>query len=263
MEKIEKQHLRFGLIGKNISYSFSKGYFTQKFKELGLDSHSYENFDFQAIEEFKILLKDSDNIKGCNVTIPYKESVIPYLDKLDPKAEKIGAVNTIHFTENGRIGYNTDAYGFQKSIEPHLKKHHTKALILGTGGASKAVKYVLEEKGIQCTYVSRTPKENQISYVQLDKQLMEAHSVIVNTTPLGTYPDIQNKPAIPYQFLTEKHLLFDLIYNPEKTAFLSAGETQGTGICNGQHMLEYQAEEAWKIWNSEHDKNNITSNELL
>lgn len=250
MEKTEKKQHRFGLIGKNISFSFSRGYFTQKFKALGLQNYSYVNFDFQTIEEFKTLLKDSENIKGCNVTIPYKESVIPYLDSLDPKAEKIGAVNTIHFTANGRIGYNTDAYGFENSIAPHLKKHHTKAFILGTGGASKAVKYVLEEKGIQCTYVSRTPTENQVSYTQLDAQLMETHSVIVNTTPLGTYPDIENKPAIPYQFLTEKHLLFDLIYNPDKTAFLSAGEAQGASICNGSKMLEFQAEEAWKIWNS-------------
>tara|TARA_R110002049_G_scaffold39786_3_gene122084 strand:- start:1057 stop:1809 length:753 start_codon:yes stop_codon:yes gene_type:complete len=250
MEKTEKQHLRFGLIGKNISYSFSKGYFTQKFKDLGLDNHSYENFDFQEIEEFNAVVKNSSNIKGCNVTIPYKESVIPYLDELHPKAKKIGAVNTIHFTKKGRIGYNTDAYGFQKSIEPYLKQHHTKALILGTGGASKAAKYVLEEKGIRSTYVSRTPSENQFSYQQLDENVMRQHTVIVNCTPLGTHPNTTQKPAIPYQLITDKHLLFDLIYNPEKTAFLRTGEALGASICNGQNMLEYQAEEAWKIWNS-------------
>lgn len=250
MEKIEKEQYKFGLIGKDIEYSFSRNYFTHKFKNLGLTNYVYVNFDYQNIEEFKTTLKNNSNIKGCNVTIPYKESIIPFLTSLDAKAKAIGAVNTIKFTENGLIGYNTDAYGFKKSIEPHLKKHHTKALILGTGGASKAVKYVLEELGIVCTYVSRTAKENQFTYTDLNKNKIEEHSVIVNCSPLGTHPNVTEKPAIPYEYLTKNHLLFDLIYNPEKTAFLSAGQAQGAAISNGQHMLEHQAEESWRIWNS-------------
>ncbi len=250
MEKTEKLQHRFGLIGKNISYSFSKRYFIQKFKELGLDNYSYENYDFQNIEEFKSLISSNSNIKGCNVTIPYKESIIQFLNEIDSKAEKIGAVNTIKFTNKGTIGYNTDAYGFQKSIEPHLKKHHTNALILGTGGASKAVKYVLEEMGIICVYVSRKPLKNQIGYTDLDEKIIKKHTVIINCTPLGTYPNVNLKPDIPYLYITKSHLLFDLIYNPNKTAFLSAGEEYGACICNGQDMLENQAEEAWRIWNS-------------
>lgn len=250
MEKTDKEQHRYGLIGKNISYSFSRGYFTKKFKNLGLENYSYENFDFQEIKEFKLLVELNTNIKGCNVTIPYKESIIPYLDELDPKAKKIGAVNTVHFNKGKLIGYNTDAYGFQKSIEPHIKKHHKKALILGTGGASKAISYVLEELGLQCTYVSRNPKKNQLRYTDLEQIVLSKHLVIVNCTPLGTHPNIENKPDIPYQFITKKHLLFDLIYNPEKTAFLATGEKYGASICNGQSMLENQAEEAWNIWNS-------------
>ncbi|WBU89692.1 shikimate dehydrogenase family protein [Cellulophaga omnivescoria] len=250
MEKTEKQKYKYGLIGKDIEYSFSRNYFTQKFKKLGLSNCVYVNFDYQNINEFKTTLKNNTNIKGCNVTIPYKQSIIPFLTSLDAKAKAIGAVNTIKFTENGLIGYNTDAYGFKKSIEPHLKKHHKRALILGTGGASKAVKYVLEELDIICTYVSRSPKENQFTYAELSSSILKNHTVIVNCTPLGTHPNITDKPAIPYQYLTKEHLLFDLIYNPDKTAFLSAGEKQGAAISNGQHMLEYQAEESWRIWNS-------------
>lgn len=250
MEKTEKEQYRFGLIGKNISYSFSRGYFTEKFKNLGLKNYSYENFDLQKIEEFKSLAANKTDIKGCNVTIPYKESIIPFLDELHPKAKKIGAVNTIHFTKNKLIGYNTDAYGFQKSIEPHIKKHHKKALILGTGGASKAVNYVLEEMGLECSFVSRSPKKHQFNYIDLTKEIFSKYLVIVNCTPLGTHPNIERKPSIPYHFLTKKHLLFDLIYNPKKTAFLASGEKYGAHICNGQDMLENQAEEAWSIWNS-------------
>ncbi|MEP0214107.1 MAG: shikimate dehydrogenase [Cellulophaga sp.] len=250
MEKIGKKQHKYGLIGKDIEYSFSRNYFTHKFKDLGLTDCEYVNFDYQNIDEFKTTLKNNSNIKGCNVTIPYKESVIPFLTSLDAKAKAIGAVNTIKFTENGLVGYNTDAYGFKKSIEPHLKKHHTKALILGTGGASKAVKYVLEELGIICTYVSRKAKENQFTYTDLDKNIIKINTVIINCTPLGTHPNITDKAAIPYEYLGKEHLLFDLIYNPNKTAFLKAGETQGATISNGQHMLEYQAEESWRIWNS-------------
>lgn len=250
MGKTGKKQHKFGLIGKDISYSFSRGYFTEKFETLGLKNYSYENFDFQEIEEFKLLVDQNSDIKGCNVTIPYKESIIPYLDEIDPKAKKIGAVNTIHFTNDKLIGYNTDAYGFQKSIEPNIKKHHKRALILGTGGASKAVNYVLEEMGLECCFVSRNPKKNQLGYIDLDKKILSKYSVIVNCTPLGTHPNIDRKPDIPYQFVTKKHLLFDLIYNPEKTAFLASGEKYGATISNGHSMLKNQAEESWSIWNS-------------
>ena len=248
MENTEKS--RFGLVGKNISYSFSKGYFTQKFKELGLGHHSYENFDLSAIEVFQELIQLNKNLKGLNVTIPYKEAVIPYLDELNPKAEKIGAVNTIKFTKKGLKGFNTDIYGFKKSIKPFLKKRHKKALILGTGGASKAVAFVFSELGIKYKYVSRNPKKKQLGYTDLNDEVLKKYTVLINCTPQGTFPNIEDKPAIPYQFITKKHLLFDLIYNPEKTAFLLEGEKQGASICNGLRMLELQAEKSWAIWNS-------------
>ena len=239
---------RFGLLGKNISYSFSQEYFTQKFKNLGLTDHSYENFDIQNIGELKNVLAQ-DNLKGLNVTIPYKQDIIPYLDELDAKAEKIGAVNTIQFTKNGLKGFNTDAYGFQKSLEPFLKPHHNNALILGTGGASKAVRFVLDELGIPNTYVSRSKKEGQYTYGELDKDIIKKNTLIINCTPLGTYPNVEDKPQIPYQHIGGSHLLYDLIYNPEKTTFLTLGEANGATICNGLKMLEQQAEKAWEIWN--------------
>jgi len=248
MKNIEKN--KFGLVGKNISYSFSKGYFTQKFKDLGLDHNSYENFDLSAIEDFQTLIQHNKNLKGLNVTIPYKEVVIPYLNKLDSKAGKIGAVNTIKFTKKGLKGYNTDIYGFKKVIKPFLKKRHRKALILGTGGASKAVAFVFGELGIKHKYVSRNPDENQFGYVDLNEKVLKKYTVLVNCTPQGTFPNIADKPDIPYQFISTRHLLFDLIYNPEKTAFLREGENQGAAISNGLRMLELQAEKSWEIWNS-------------
>ena len=248
MENTEKS--RFGLVGKNISYSFSKGFFTQKFKDLGLDHHSYENYDLATIKDLQDLIRLNKDLKGLNVTIPYKELVIPYLDKINPKAEKIGAVNTIKFTKKGLKGFNTDIYGFKKSIKPFLKKRHKKALILGTGGASKAVAFVFEELGIKFKYASRNPKKNQFGYTDLNEEVLKKYTVMVNCTPQGTFPNISDKPDIPYQFITKKHLLFDLIYNPEKTAFLQEGEKRGASICNGLRMLKLQAEKSWEIWNS-------------
>ncbi|WP_228235480.1 shikimate dehydrogenase family protein [Allomuricauda sp. M10] len=249
MERTEKQTNRFGLLGRNISYSFSQGYFTQKFKDLGLSNYSYENFDIQKIEEIVDILSQ-EHLRGFNVTIPYKEEIIPYLGELDAKAEKIGAVNTIKIAENSLKGFNTDAFGFQKSLEPFLKPHHTKALILGTGGASKAVRFVLDELGITNIYVSRQKKQGQLTYEDLSQSIVEEHTVIINCTPLGTHPNISNKPDIPYSFLNENHLLYDLIYNPDKTTFLALGEAQGAHICNGLQMLKLQAEKAWEIWNT-------------
>ncbi len=247
MEHTEKN--KFGLVGKNISYSFSKGYFAQKFKDLNLDGNTYENFDLPKINDFRQLISQNKNLKGLNVTIPYKEVVIPYLDELNAKAKKIGAVNTIKFTEKGLKGYNTDIYGFKKSIRPFLKKYHEKALILGTGGASKAVAFVFDELGIDFKYVSRNPEKNQFGYTDLNRAILSDYTVLVNCTPRGTFPNIMDKPDIPYQLITDRHLLFDLIYNPAKTAFLEEGEIQGASICNGLKMLELQAEKAWEIWN--------------
>lgn len=243
--------VRFGLIGKNISYSFSRGYFTEKFSDLGLADHSYENFDLQTIREFKGVVENNRNIKGLNVTIPYKEAIIPYLDELDGQAKKIGAVNTVQFTDKGLKGFNTDVYGFRNTIFPYLKTHHKKALILGTGGASKAVAFVLGELGIQNKSVSRNPSDNQINYQAVTESVLQEFTVLVNCTPLGTHPNVDEKPDIPYSSLTERHFLFDLIYNPEKTAFLKEGEIRGARILNGLRMLELQADKAWEIWQGE------------
>lgn len=253
MEKREKKEYmyKFGLVGKTISYSFSRGYFFEKFKELKMPNHSYENFDLDDISEFKKLIENSQDLVGVNVTIPYKEAVIPYLTALDSSAEAIGAVNTIKIEKSGLKGYNTDAYGFQKSIEPFLKKHHKKALILGTGGASKAIAFVLKQLDIEFMFVSRTGKNEGYTYDQLNKNIIETHTLIINCSPVGTFPDITDKPKIPYEFINKKHLLFDLIYNPEKTTFLALGEQNGATTLNGLKMLELQAEKAWEIWNTQ------------
>ncbi len=243
---------KFGLIGKNISYSFSKKYFTEKFKKLGLKTYSYRNYDLPEIEEFPfILYHREEDFQGFSVTIPYKQSIIKYLDGIEGDARSIGAVNTIKVTNNNElVGYNTDVYGFQKSIKPLLKIHHKKALILGTGGASKAVAFAFEKLGVAYKFVSRNENKDYLSYAQLSKKIMEEYTIVVNCTPLGTHPTIENSPNIPYQFLSSKHLLFDLIYNPSETKFLREGRNQGAIIKNGLEMLELQAEKSWEIWNS-------------
>ncbi len=250
MVNTENKTNRYGLVGKNISYSFSKGYFTQKFADMGLNDYSYENFDLQHINEFRELVRNTTGLKGLNVTIPYKEEVLPFLTGLDETAGQIGAVNTIKLRGEELIGYNTDAHGFQKSLEPFLAKHHTSALILGTGGASKAVAFVLRQLGMAFRFVSRNPTHNQMGYTEIDEETLERHQVIINCTPLGTYPNVAQKPPLPYPYLNKEHLLYDLIYNPSKTAFLLEGESRGATICNGLRMLELQAEKAWEIWNS-------------
>jgi shikimate dehydrogenase len=250
-QKQEKNVRNFGLIGKNISYSFSAGYFSEKFQKEGISDCSYENFDLQAISEFPKLVQSKPNLIGLNVTIPYKEQVIPYLDELHETAAEIGAVNTIKITPKGRlIGYNTDYYGFKKSIEPFLKPTHKQALILGTGGASKAVAYALKKLQIKNVFVSRTNHQNGLTYSDFTKNIVDNHLLIINCTPLGTFPNVENKPDFPYQFLTPNHLLYDLIYNPAETAFLKMGKSKGASICNGLDMLIHQAEKAWEIWNS-------------
>lgn len=238
---------KFGLIGKDISYSFSKNYFTLKFKKLGLNDYEYVNFDLKSIDEFRDLI--SKELIGLNVTIPYKESIIEFLDEIDEEAKLIGAVNTIKIDKRGNLkGYNTDVYGFEESLKPLITNSHKKALVLGTGGASKAVCYVLDKLNIDYLIVSRTPEKTQISYTDLNRSLLEKHTIIINCTPQGTYPKVEEYPEIPYDCITKKHLLYDLIYNPEKTRFLKEGEKRGADISNGLKMLELQAEKSWNIW---------------
>lgn len=241
---------RFGLIGKNIDYSFSKKYFTAKFSEALFDDCVYENFDIQDITEFPEVLKNNPNLKGLNVTIPYKEAIIPYLDTLSDKAFRIGAVNVIRFTKKGNLkGYNSDWYGFKKSLEPLLQPHHKKALILGTGGAAKAVAFALDQLGIFHTFVSREATENTIDYNRVNSTSFDNYQIVINCTPLGTSPDTKAFPPIPYDFFTDKHIAFDLIYNPEETQFLKKAKKKGATIKNGYEMLVFQAEKTWRIWN--------------
>jgi shikimate dehydrogenase len=237
----------FGLIGKNIDYSFSRTYFSEKFKQQQLDC-KYKNFDLESIEKFSHIF-DTKTISGLNVTIPYKETVIPYLNALDSEAEAIGAVNTIQIKNNKLIGYNTDHYGFKTSLIPHLNSLHKKALILGTGGASKAVVYALESLGIETKFVSRSKKIiDTLIYEDLSVSDIQKHTLIVNCTPLGTHPKTDECPPIPYAGIGKNHLLYDLIYNPEETKFLSIGKKAGANTLNGLEMLKLQAEKSWEIW---------------
>lgn len=246
----DRLKLKFGLVGRDISYSFSRGYFADKFNAENLP-HSYVNFDLQSIDELIDVIKNTSDLKGLNVTIPYKEEVIPYLDSLNKRAHKIGAVNTIRITKKNKlIGYNTDYYGFKNSLKPHLKKHHKHALILGTGGASKAIAYSLKKLKIDYNYVSRSKKEGvAFTYSDLTEDIIASHTVIINCTPIGTFPNINECPNIPYNGITQKHILYDLIYNPEQTKFLSCGTLKKATTINGLEMLRLQAEKSWEIWN--------------
>ncbi|WP_104736282.1 shikimate dehydrogenase family protein [Hanstruepera ponticola] len=242
---------KYGLIGKNISYSFSKHFFEEKFNNDGITNASYENFDINNIEKFPDIINNNSEIKGLNVTIPYKESIIPYLDSLSKNAKKIGAVNTIKISKKGKLkGYNTDWYGFKKSISKHLKPKHKRALILGTGGASKAIAFTLKKLNIDYQFVSRKPsKRGQLTYKALTENIISTHQIIINCTPLGTFPNVEAYPPIPYTALTKDHILFDLIYNPTQTRFLELGVTHNAKTLNGSKMLKHQALKAWDIWN--------------
>jgi shikimate dehydrogenase len=241
---------RFGLLGQNISYSFSKGYFTDKFNNENFEGYTYENFDIQEIDSFTAILKNNADLKGLSVTIPYKQAVLPFIDKLSKKAALIGAVNTIKITKKGKLkGYNTDYYGFKKALEPLLQPHHKKALILGTGGASKGVAFALNELDIAYTFVSREAKENAIDYNQINATTFDNYQIIINATPVGTSPDTKAFPLLPYEYFTDNHIAFDLIYNPAETQFLKKAKEKGAKIKNGYDMLVFQAEKAWKIWN--------------
>ncbi len=243
---------KYGLLGYPLGHSFSKNYFNQKFESEKIDAQ-YVNFEISDIKYIKNVLKENPNLNGLNVTIPYKEQVIPYLDDLDEDARLIGAVNVIKFTKGflGKtklIGYNSDIIGFKRSIEPLLDSSHRKALILGTGGASKAVMHGLKQLGVGTTFVSRTPKEHCITYQDVTPELLESYTVIVNTTPLGMFPNVEACPDIPYDALTPKHLLYDLLYNPDETLFMKKGKEHGAVVKNGLEMLLLQAFAAWEIW---------------
>ncbi len=244
---------RFGLIGYPLGHSFSKAYFTEKFAREKIADCVYENYPLSDINEFNGFLHQCPDLAGLNVTIPYKEKIIPFLDVLDPVAREVKAVNTVAVIRKGNSrvleGYNTDVYGFEISLLKHLKPWHTYALVLGTGGASKAVVWVLEKIGINYRFVSRTPQKGMLTYNELDRTIMSEHLLIINCTPVGMYPDSQQAPPLPYEHLTSRHLLYDLIYNPEKTLFLSYAEKAGADFCNGLEMLILQAEKSWEIWN--------------
>lgn len=250
-------HKVYGLIGFPLGHSFSRGYFNDKFAAEGIDAE-YCNFEIPAISDIKQVLDDNPQLSGLNVTIPYKKQVIPYLDRLDDDAAAIGAVNVIKIVRDESsssdddfelVGYNSDVIGFRDSIAPLIKPGHDKALILGTGGASKAVYHGLRQLGVEPVYVSRNPRKGVLCYADLTPEVMAAHKVIVNTTPLGMYPKVDSCPDIPYECLTPEHLLYDLIYNPEMTTFMKKGAEHGAEVKNGLEMLLLQAFESWRIWN--------------
>lgn len=243
--------LLFGLIGFPLSHSFSKKYFNDKFLSEKLTNHFYELFPLSEINQLPQLIASNRQLTGLNVTIPYKETVIPFLDEIDSEAEEIGAVNTIRFHDGKLKGFNTDVYGFNRSLmkKVHPSTHHS-ALILGTGGASKAVAYALKKNQIPFRWVSRSKKSTEnLNYSELNNELIASHPIIINTTPLGMYPNIDSKPELPYDAITSKHLLYDLVYNPSESAFLKAGRLRGAITMNGLEMLHLQAERAWEIWN--------------
>jgi shikimate dehydrogenase len=238
----------FGLIGYPLSHSFSKGYFTEKFIKEGIQNANYDTYPIEKIEDFQSLCKEN-NFAGLNVTIPYKQSIMAFLDEINKEAANIGAVNTIKFLNGKKIGYNSDIYGFEMSLKPLLKSHHKNALILGTGGASKAVEYTLKKLDINYIYISRKRENNILSYEDLNEEIINTHHLIINTTPLGMFPNTQDAPNIPYQFLNQQHLLYDLVYNPTETLFLLNGKNKNAQIKNGLEMLYLQAERSWQIWN--------------
>lgn len=245
MEEAQKV---YGLIGEKLSHSFSQKYFTDKF-DIQFINAVYLNFELNRVSEIDELFKRGD-ICGLNVTIPYKEAVISFLDELSDEASVIGAVNTIQFCDGKTIGHNTDAFGFKQMIKPFLKAHHERAVILGTGGASKAVAYVLDSLGVDVIYISRNPNgQDQFAYDEINDVMMNSIMMVINTTPLGTYPNVNVIPAFPTNYLTPKHLVVDLIYNPEKTRLLKESEAKGAVILNGMTMLKQQAEKSWEIWN--------------
>lgn len=241
MNKIKK----FGLIGKNISYSFSQKYFEQKFEKLGLKNHSYDLIHIDEINQIEQIFAQP-NFVGLNITIPYKEQIIPFLDEISDEANEIGAINCISIQNGKKIGYNTDTFGFEKTLLTQANTLRNKALILGNGGAAKAVKYVLKKYHIPFEIVSR---KTEINFDNLTEEMVREYKIIIQCTPVGTFPNTEDCLNFPFGGITEEHFVIDLIYNPPQTAFLKKAKNQGAKIINGQLMLEQQAEKAWEIWN--------------
>ena len=238
----------YGLIGKTLKHSFSEAYFREKFEKENINAR-FQNFEIEIIEAFSKVIAENPNIRGLSVTIPYKTAIIPFLDEIDPIAKEIGSVNSIRVSNGKTTGYNTDAGGFSNSIKPFLAHGMERALILGTGGASKAVAFALRRIGLDIVFASRTPSEGQLAYSEINHNAIKAFKLIVNTTPLGMYPDVASFPDIPYEYLSPEHLLFDLTYNPSETAFLRKGKEKGAIVVNGLSMLKIHAELSWEIWN--------------
>jgi len=243
---------KYGLIGYPLGHSFSIGYHNQRFTDEGINA-KYVNFEITTIDQLNEVLSQNPDLKGLNVTIPYKEKVMPFLDYISPEARSIGAVNVIRVIHNGQNielrGYNSDVIGFTQSIEPMLEKHHTKALILGTGGASKAVAYGLHSLGLETVFVSRYERPGTIQYTSITPEVVQEYTVIVNCTPLGMFPKINECPLLPYDSLTERNILYDLIYNPDETLFMQKGLARGAQVKNGLEMLLLQAFASWEFWN--------------
>jgi shikimate dehydrogenase len=245
---------KYGLIGYPLTHSFSKRFFTEKFEKENIGA-VYDNFEIDSVSLFPEIIKNYPELSGLNVTIPYKEQIIPFLNELDEAAEKVGAVNTVKINRTNKgtwlKGFNTDTHGFETSLKPLLQPHHKKALILGTGGASKAIKFVLNKLKINFISASiEELQEKEIRYEDIDENLMNERLLIINATPLGTYPKVETYPPIPYEFISANHLLFDLVYNPEETFFMKKGKKQGATVKNGYEMLLNQALKSYEIWNS-------------
>ena len=239
---------KYGIIGYPLGHSFSRGFFTEKFTRESIDAQ-YLNFEIPDVAMLSDVLRDNPELRGLNVTLPHKQAVIPLLDEMSEEAMEIGAVNVIR-VRNGKLkGFNSDIIGFTNSIKPLLQPHHRKALVLGTGGASKAIRVGLNRLGIEWTYVSRSPREGMLTYADLTPKLMQDYTVIVNCSPVGMFPKVDAAPAIPYELLSPQHLLFDCVYNPEETLFMKKGREQGATVKNGLEMLHLQAAASWNFWN--------------
>ncbi len=238
---------KYGIIGYPLGHSFSRAFFTEKFQREGIDAE-YVNFEIPSASMLTDIVRDNPDLRGLNVTLPHKEAVIPLLDELSDEAREIGAVNVIRVRDGKLKGYNSDIIGFMDSIRPLLQPWHRHALVLGTGGASRAIRVGLQRLGLDWTYVSRTPAEGRLTYHDLTPEVMDHYQVIVNCSPVGMYPKVDACPDIPYHLLTAKHLLYDLVYNPEETLFLRRGAGQGAAVKNGLEMLHLQALASWRFW---------------
>lgn len=237
----------YGLIGFPLGHSFSRKFFNEKFEREGLDAE-YQNFEIEDAKQLREIVHQHPNLRGLNCTIPHKQAIIPMMDELSDEAKRIGAVNVIRIRDGKLKGFNSDIIGFTESIRPLLQQHHTAALVLGTGGASKAICAGLEKLGLSWKYVSRSARPDGLTYSELTPEVMQHYTVIVNCSPVGMHPHIDECPAIPYEYLTDKHLLYDLVYNPLETKFMQQGLALGATVKNGLEMLELQALASWRFW---------------